>query len=49
MLRAVIADVSGIVNIVDIADVVNIQILQWKQVGVYKVLLRCPVADHKGK
>ena len=51
MLRAVIADVSGIVNIADIADiadivtdiadVVNIQILRWKQVGAYKVLLRC--------
>ena len=59
MLRAVIADVSGIANIADIADVadivldiadiVNIQILRWKQVGAYEVLLRCPVADHKGK
>ena len=53
MLRAVIADVSGIVNIadiadvadivMDIADVVNIRILRWKQVGAYKVLPRCPV------
>ena len=51
MLKAVIADVSGIVNIADIADiadiitditdVVNIRILWWKQVGMYEVLLRC--------
>ena len=42
-----IADVSGIANIADIADVADIatgitdwvlQILRWKQVGVYKVL-----------
>ena len=48
MLRAVIADVSGIANIADIADVadiVNIWILRWKQVGAYKVLLRCPVTE----
>ena len=46
MLRAVIADVSGIVNIADIADIadiVNIRILRWKQEGAYEVLLRCPV------
>ena len=49
MLRAVIADVSGIVNIINIADVadivdiVNIWILWWRQVGMYKALLGCPV------
>ena len=52
MLRVVIIDILGIVNItdiidvadivLDIADIVNIQILRWKQVGAYKVLLGCP-------
>ena len=55
MLRAVIADILGIANITDIADVadivmditdiVNIWILQWRQVGTYKVLLGCPVIE----
>ena len=52
MLRAVIADVLGIANIADIADVadiVNIWILRWKQVGAYKVLLRCPIIERSSQ
>ena len=48
MLRAVIADILGIANITDIADIadiINIWILQWKQVGAYKVLPRCPIIE----
>ena len=56
MLRAVIADVLGIANItdiVDVADIVNIWILQWRQVGAYKVLpgcqpsIRSPIHRHQ--
>ena len=59
VLRAGIADILGIVNIADIADiadivtdiadVVNIQILRWKQVGAYKVLLRYPVTERSSQ
>jgi len=55
VLRAVIANVSGIANITDIAniatdiadiaDIINIRILRWRQVGAYKVLLRCPIIE----
>ena len=41
-----IADIADIVtDIADIADIVNIWILRWRQVGAYKVLLRCPITE----
>ena len=45
-----IADIVDIVmDITDIANVVNIWILRWKQVGVYKVLLRCPITERSSQ
>ena len=39
-------DIANIAtDIADIADIVNIRILRWRQVGAYKVLLRCPVIE----
>ena len=45
VLRAEIADVLGITNIVDIAGIADqvLRTLRWKQVGVYKVSWGCPV------
>jgi hypothetical protein len=48
-----IADVADIVtditdittDIADIADIMNIQILRWRQVSTYKVLLGCPMTE----
>ena len=48
-----IIDIADVVDIVtdiadiamDIADIVNIRILQWRQVGAYKVLLGCPITE----
>jgi hypothetical protein len=38
-----IANIINIADVADIADIINIWILRWRQVGMYKVLLGCPV------
>jgi len=39
-------DITNIAtDIADIADIINIWILRWRQVGAYKVLLRCPIIE----
>ena len=39
-------DIANIAtDIADITDIVNIWILRWRQVGAYKVLLRCPITE----